>query len=400
MIGPDDITADDIRVDAKGRYYIYRYLGTDQLTRRPIRPYHTLEGASSESEAVAEARKWLEELPEAVGIFSTKTLSEMLGWYVGIIEANGYSPTTVVTYESLRRSCIDGTVGSLPAAKINPPTFDGLFKALQVDGGSSGKPLSLSSIRKLYYFLRGAYNLFVREGLVQVNPLLAVEKPRLVKHEAVALMEDDYMTLSAALEAAMEDDSADAPAARRRTVCFAAYLALNTGMRCSEICGLDRRDVHIARKEIHVGHAMKEGKSGLVRLAPKRSAVRNVAIGDDVLATALSHEAWQESFLGAGSGRSPLVTVDGSWMHPKRVSEEFSDMRDRLGIDESVTFHSLRHTHATYLLANGVDLREIQHRLGHAKPSMTLDIYSHVLPGRDRAAAEAMQRMNESGMML
>ena len=51
-------------------------------------------------------------------------------------------------------------------------------------------------------------------------------------------------------------------------------------------------------------------------------------------------------------------------------------------------FHTLRHTHATWLLYNGVDIRTVSERLGHAKVTTTLELYAHVLPGRDDLAAE------------
>ena len=60
-----------------------------------------------------------------------------------------------------------------------------------------------------------------------------------------------------------------------------------------------------------------------------------------------------------------------------------------LGLTEETVFHSLRHTHASWLLMNGFDMRTIQERLGHASVKTTLDIYGSVMPGRDQAAAAA-----------
>ena len=74
-------------------------------------------------------------------------------------------------------------------------------------------------------------------------------------------------------------------------------------------------------------------------------------------------------------------------MRPSKVSEAFADMRDRLGLPKDTSFHTLRHTHATWLLMDGVDMRTIQERLGHYDVSLTLRTYSHIMPGRDQAAA-------------
>lgn len=68
-------------------------------------------------------------------------------------------------------------------------------------------------------------------------------------------------------------------------------------------------------------------------------------------------------------------------------------------LPKEASFHSLRHTHASILLANGMDLKTIAERLGHANESLTLKIYSHLMPGRDQAAAQTIaaidRRMSE-----
>jgi len=75
-------------------------------------------------------------------------------------------------------------------------------------------------------------------------------------------------------------------------------------------------------------------------------------------------------------------------MRPTSVSRDFSAMRDSLGLTEGTSFHTLRHTHATWLLVSGVDPKTVSERLGHGSVATTLRLYSHVLPGRDAQAAE------------
>ena len=76
-------------------------------------------------------------------------------------------------------------------------------------------------------------------------------------------------------------------------------------------------------------------------------------------------------------------------MRPTTVSKAFSRARDRAGMPRTYVFHSLRHTHATWCLANGVDLKTLADRLGHSNEATTLKLYAHLLPGRDQAAAQA-----------
>lgn len=78
-------------------------------------------------------------------------------------------------------------------------------------------------------------------------------------------------------------------------------------------------------------------------------------------------------------------------MRPSDLSAEFARTRDMLGLDRRATFHSLRHTHASWLIASGVDLVTISERLGHADPSVTAKVYAHYLDGRDAGAAASFE---------
>ena len=84
--------------------------------------------------------------------------------------------------------------------------------------------------------------------------------------------------------------------------------------------------------------------------------------------------------------------MEGNFMRPTTVSRGFTAICKRIGLPETVTFHVLRHTHATWCLANGVDIKTLSERLGHKDPATTMRIYSHVMPGRDAAAADTFER--------
>ena len=85
--------------------------------------------------------------------------------------------------------------------------------------------------------------------------------------------------------------------------------------------------------------------------------------------------------------------VDGSKpFRPDNVTGFFVRVRDSLGLT-NVRLHDLRHFTATQLIGANVDIRTVAGRLGHADPSVTLRVYSHVIEERDRAAAEVMGRV-------
>jgi integrase len=85
---------------------------------------------------------------------------------------------------------------------------------------------------------------------------------------------------------------------------------------------------------------------------------------------------------------------DGKPSKPDTVSKQFAAAVKRVEIP-SIRFHDLRHSHATQLLRAGVHFKVVSERLGHASVAITLDRYSHVLPGMDRTAADALARLHE-----
>jgi integrase len=84
------------------------------------------------------------------------------------------------------------------------------------------------------------------------------------------------------------------------------------------------------------------------------------------------------------------------------ASEAFSDRLAKYGLKKpGLSLHSLRHTHATILISRGVNIKLVSKRLGHAKPSITLDIYAHVMRDDQELAVQAMdQFFNDAAIAL
>jgi integrase len=93
--------------------------------------------------------------------------------------------------------------------------------------------------------------------------------------------------------------------------------------------------------------------------------------------------------LGKLAGDDLLANLEGKPLRPSAVSSDWGELAEGIGMPE-VTFHALRHTHASQLIAQGVDIVTISKRLGHAKPSVTLAIYAHMFTSDDRKAAAAI----------
>ena len=82
----------------------------------------------------------------------------------------------------------------------------------------------------------------------------------------------------------------------------------------------------------------------------------------------------------------------GAARSPNALTREWTRAVEKIKGGPAVTWHSLPHTHASQLLRSGVDVVTVSKRLGHAKPDITLRVYSHLMPGADAAAAAVMEK--------
>lgn len=176
-------------------------------------------------------------------------------------------------------------------------------------------------------------------------------------------------------------------------------LAISTGMRQGEMLGLQWSSIDWQRGEISVQHSLVETKGVIRRLKePKTQAgARTVAVTLPVLVALRRHQA---RAMAAGHRSLPMVFANKhadvsnpaaltNYRMKNSVRRSLARLIKAAGVDR-VTFHELRHTSATLLLKANVPAKVVQERLGHSNIAVTLNTYSHVLPGMQRAAAESM----------
>jgi integrase len=176
-------------------------------------------------------------------------------------------------------------------------------------------------------------------------------------------------------------------------------LALGTGMRRGELCGLAWGCVDLEKKEIRVERSMEQTKAGLRLKAPKtRSGRRTISLAASTVEMLHAHRRRQlETRLQLAMGKlgdDDLVfaRLDGSAYPPDTLSRDW--WRTGVGVE----FHALRHTHASALIAAGLDVVSVSKRLGHSKPTVTLSVYSHLFHISDTRAADAIQEMIGSNL--
>ena len=379
----------EVRRKPDGTRYVQPYLGRSKVTGRAIRPYKSFPASMTEAEVEDAAARWLARVGAATQLGTSCRLGELLDVYVDGLEDSGVAANTVKSYR-IWANTYARPVRGLPPYDVTPWRLESLYADLQRAGGRGGAPLSASTVRSFAWFLSGAFQWLVSVGVLEDNPCQNARVPRPEPYEASALEAPSMAVLVNALVGEAFAEVGTHGDATRRCSAFLAWLALNTGVRVGESCALRRSDFK-TRGMLHVAGTVTE--AGGVRRQPttKGKQSRNVALTRSVVADVSRHLAWEDQWLGSpvSSGSAlPLATPNGEWMRPTTVGRAFRAICDDYGLPREATFHTLRHTHATWLLTEGVDVKTVSERLGHRDPSMTQRIYGHVLPGRDQGAAD------------
>ena len=176
------------------------------------------------------------------------------------------------------------------------------------------------------------------------------------------------------------------------------HLAVLTGLRRSEIFGLKWEAIDLVSSTLRVirtlqritGHGLVEGQPKTQRSRRPISLSPNaVDLLHGVRGTQIEHQlAYGDLWNNTGY---VFTQQDGTPIDPDRISKVFPKLVKAQGLPH-LTFHGLRHAHATLALGAGVNPKIVSERLGHSSVAITMDIYSHVLPGMQEEAALAVER--------
>lgn len=246
------------------------------------------------------------------------------------------------------------------------------------------KGLAKSSIATIAAALKASLEDAVRKGLLPNNPA-KLAMPRTPGHKEARFLTPEE--IKAFLETAKGERLEDA-----------FILALNTGLRPGEWLGLPWDAVDLKGRKLTVKQALHEedGKVFLGEVKTK-AARRTISLPAPAFeALRRQHKRQLEEQLAAGGSwhnDAGLVFTDTQGGFLRRTNVERRDLKricKRAGL-ENVTLHSFRHTHASILIARGVDIKTISRRLGHENITTTLQVYGHLLPGQDEGAAQRME---------
>ncbi len=169
-------------------------------------------------------------------------------------------------------------------------------------------------------------------------------------------------------------------------------LAVLCGLRRGEIAALRWCSADLARGQLSVAQSTEQTKSGTRLKETKSGRARTVALPSlivDELRKYRVHQSEELLKIGVRTNDETHIVAqeDGTPLQPNSLTHEFVRLLAKAKALPKIRFHDLRHTHATHLLTNGVHPKIAQERLGHSSVGITLDLYSHILPGMQEDAA-------------
>jgi integrase len=304
----------------------------------------------------------------------TLTLEDYLTRWLKDSVENTVRRSTFAQYKSVVNRHIIPALGRLKLKSITPAHARSLYRE-KLDCG-----LAPRTVQYMHVTLHKALKQAVMDGLIPRNVADAVKAPQAHKKEAKPLTPAEV----AALLSAASGDRLEA-----------LYVtAVHTGLRRGELLGLKWTDINLDARTLSVQRSLD--KDGTFN-APKRSKSRRTVTLTPQAAEALkghrAHQNEERLWLGSLWEDRDLVVPNrrGKPMNADNLyHRDFKPLLQRAGLS-GFTFHSLRHTCATLLLAKNVNPKIVSELLGHATISQTMDTYSHVMPGMGDVAADALE---------
>lgn len=334
-------------------------------------------GFPRRNDAEAAARKILAEVDEHKYVEPSKEtfssyIEEWFTFYQKRIKETTASSRKYLMDKHLIR---ENPFSNKPLSKITTLDIDSLYILKLED-----EEYSTSTIRKIHQLLNQAFDQAVKWKKVKFNPVINATPPPVKKEEMKIWCFDEIHSFL------------DQCKKERHYITF--LLAIYTGMRRGEILGLKWNDIDFEKKIIRVQRSLSHvPKKGYILTTPKtKKSLRQVPVPDFILNELNTHKELQEKWkkrLGDQFQDQELVisTETGTLQDPRNIIRVMRRISKAANVT-SIRFHDLRHTHASILISEGVDIVKVSTRLGHANPKITLETYAHIMPNDDNEVAD------------
>lgn len=394
------------RKTGRDKWELIVNLGFNPETNRYERRYRTFYGNDRESDAAL--RDFVYELENPELIASQMLLQDWLSEWL----EDYYKPNTEKnTYERavrLIKNNIAPYIGHIPLGELTTQIIQELYNTLgrigkvtkkKIDGEYKivkREPLSPRTVKYVHTIMSQALDQAVVMNKIARNPCKGPDgtpkkgaKPPKDKRKA----KEKWVVLSAPeLKAFLSDERVI-----NHDDYELIYVAAYSGARQSELLGLEEDKILWDKSAIRIEQALhldKDSEDGY-ELRPRtknETSTREVKLSANAMLM-LKRKIYKKRALGI---KSNLVFTekDGTPIKRYNLNHRFSNLAKKLGY-LGMTFHHLRHTHATILLSSGWYINDVSKRLGHADPSITLSIYGHCLPQGEDALVERWESLVE-----
>ncbi|WP_264047950.1 site-specific integrase [Methylobacterium flocculans] len=289
------------------------------------------------------------------------------------------SPRSHERYTELARKNVVPLLGSVVLAKLRPEQISAAYSKALVRGrrdGSGG--LSPRTVHHMHRILRQALSQAVKWRVLARNPADVVGGPKVEKTKMRALDTHETAQLLAHF---------------RQTRMFTpVLLGALCGLRRGEVTALRWRAVDFAAGQLAIVESTEQTHGGTRAKETKSGRARRVALPTIVVEELRRQRVRQaEELLKLGVRLTDddhvFAQADGMPVQPNSLTHEFTRILAQSSSLPRIRFHDLRHSHATQLLSSGIHPKIAQERLGHSSIGITLDLYSHVMPGMQEDAA-------------
>jgi len=349
-------------------------LPRDETGTRRI-AYKTVKGTRKDAER--EKRRLMTAIDKGIHVDPTAlTVGAYLDSWLDDVAPASVAPKALERYRGLCRNQIRPYLGEKQLQKLRPADVAAWLQAL------GRTEISVRSIRHAHGVLRTALAHAAAVEIVERNVATVIKPPKLARTEVEILNAEQIADALRMLEG--------------HSIYPIAALAIGTGARRGEIAALRWSDIDLGAATVRIGRSLEQTKGSIRVKAPKTAAGRRTVTLPSFTVAALRDHRRQtlELRLQLGIGALPddapaFGDIEGKLPDPSHITNSWRRAVKSRGLPR-ITFHSLRHSHASALIAAGIDVVTVSKRLGHASPALTLGVYSHLFENKDDQAAAAI----------
>ena len=371
-----------LRERSPGVWQVRVSLGRDPATKRYRYVSATVRGGRRLAQR--EAARLVKQASEGRIPLERESLGGLLERWLEHIEARGRAPKTLLENRRMA-AVITAELGTKELRRLRGRDLDALYDNLRKRG------LSPTSVRRYHAVLSASLNQAVRWGLLEHSPASQATPPSLERNEAPTPEPEKVKRL---IEAGQQKDPEFA------TLLF---VAATTGCRRGELCGLKWSDIDFEVGSITVRRSVSDLPGRVEVRTTKTGLIRRLALDVATIAVLETQKEFATqrcSAVGVALHEDAYVWSQTANytepLRPARITTQFTELRSEVGMGR-MRFHDLRHFAATVMLAGGVDVRTVAGRLGHSRPTLTLQTYAHVMEVTDRRAADILAKSISSG---